>query len=62
MGDIQARMATEQNYIAAQQVQAQAVQTWQAAQVRNVEEQNAETQRQNIDDVLAADAATTGGS
>lgn len=62
VGDIQARMATEQSYIAAQQVQAQAVQTWQAAQVRNVEEQNTETQRQNIDDVLAADAATSNGS
>ena len=62
VGDIQARMATEQTYIAAQQVQAQAVQTWQAAQVRNVDEQNAETQRQNIDDVLAADAATSNGS
>ena len=62
VGDIQARMATEQSYIAAQQVQAQAVGTWQAAQVRNVDEQNAETQRQNIDDVLSADAATTGGS
>ena len=62
VGDIQARMATEQNYLAAQQVQAQAIQTWQAAQVRNVDEQNAETQRQNIDDVLSADAATTGGN
>ena len=62
VGDIQARMATEQSYIAAQQVQAQAIQTWQAAQVRNVEEQNAETQRQNIDDVLAADANTSNGS
>lgn len=62
VGDIQARMATEQTYIAAQQVQAQSVQTWQAAQVRNAEEQNTEAQRQNIDDVLAQDASSSNGS
>ena len=55
-------MATEQTYIQAQQVQMQAIQTWQGAQVRNVEEQNTEATRQNIDDVLSQDAATTGGS
>lgn len=62
VGDIQARMAAEQTYIGAQQVQSQAIQTWQAAQVRNVEEQSTEATRQNIDDVLSQDAATTGGS
>lgn len=62
VGDVQARMATEQTYLASQQVQMQAVQTWQAAQVRNVEEQNTEATRQNIDDVLSQDAATSNGS
>ncbi len=61
VGDVQARMATEQTYIQAQQVQMQAIQTWQGAQVRNVDEQKTEAQRQNIDDVLSQDAATAGG-
>ena len=62
VADIQARVQTEQTYLAAQQVQAQAINTWQQAQTRNVDEQSAEKQRQNIDDVLAQDAATTPGS
>lgn len=57
--DIQARVATEQTYLAAQQVQAQSIQTWQQAQVRNVDEQAAEQNRQNIDDVLSEDAAAS---
>lgn len=62
VADIQARVQTEQTYLAAQQVQAQAINTWQQAQTRNVDEQSAEKQRQNIDDVLAQDAGTTPGS
>ena len=59
VGDLQARVQTEQTYLAAQQVQAQSIQTWQEAQVRNVEEQTTEERRQNIDDVLTQDASTS---
>jgi flagellar biosynthesis chaperone FliJ len=60
--DIQARIAQEQTYLQAQQVQALTLQTLQAAQVRNVEQQADEMHRKNIDDVLAQDAAATPGS
>jgi type IV secretion system protein VirB5 len=52
VADISARVQTEQTYLAAQQIQAQTIQTWQAAQVRNEEEQHQEKRRQDIDDVL----------
>jgi len=55
--DITARLQAEQTYLAAQQVQAQALQTWQASQVRNEEQQRRETRRCQIDEVLAADGA-----
>jgi flagellar biosynthesis chaperone FliJ len=60
--DLQARIAQEQTYLQAQQVQASTLQTLQAAQVRNVEQQGEEKDRQNVDDVLAQDATTTPGS
>jgi len=60
--DLQARIAQEQTYLQAQQVQASTLQTLQAAQVRNVEQQADEMHRKNIDDVLAQDAAATPGS
>jgi len=60
--DLQARIAQEQTYLQAQQVQASTLQTLQAAQVRNVEQQAEEKDRQNVDDVLTQDANTTPGS
>ena len=60
--DLQARIAQEQTYLQAQQVQASTLQTMQAAQVRNVEQQGEEKDRQNVDDVLAQDATATPGS
>lgn len=52
VSDISARVQTEQTYIAAQQVEAQSIQTWQAAQVRNMDEQRREKRQQDIDDVI----------
>ncbi len=60
--DISARVQLEQSYIASQQVQATALETWQQAQVRNVQEQEDETNRQDIDDVIQqGNAAITPG-
>lgn len=52
VADISARVQTEQTYIAAQQVEAQAIQTWQGAQVRNMDQQLQEKRQQDIDDVI----------
>ncbi len=60
--DLQARIAAEQTYLQAQQVQAQSITNWQQAQVRNEQEQSDEKQRQDIDDVLSADTAAAPGS
>ena len=60
--DLQARIAQEQTYLQAQQVQASTLQTMQAAQVRNAEQQGDEKQRKDIDEVLSQDATTTPGS
>ncbi len=60
--DLQARIAQEQTYLQAQQVQASTLQTLQQAQVRNVQQQDDEKDRQNVDDVLAQDASSTPGS
>ena len=60
--DISARVQLENTYITAQQVQATSLQTWQAAQVRNQQEQADEAKRQNIDDVInQANANGAGG-
>ncbi len=53
--DLQARIAAEQTYLQAQQVQASTLQTLQQAQMRNADQQRDERQRQNVDDVLAQD-------
>ena len=45
VADIQGRIALEQTYIANRQVQAQAISTWQSAQVRLNEQQQAELRR-----------------
>ncbi len=60
--DLQARIAQEQTYLQAQQVQASTLQTMQAAQVRNVEQQGEEKDRQNVDDVLAQDSGSSSNS
>ncbi len=60
--DLQARIAQEQTYLQAQQVQASTLQTLQAAQVRNEQQQGDEKQRKDIDEVLSQDATTTPGS
>ena len=52
VADVQARVQLEQTYIANQQVQAQTISTWQAAQVRNYEQQRREARRCHIDAVL----------
>lgn len=52
VADISARVQLEQTYIASQQVQAQAISTWQQAQVRNYEQQRRESRRCYIDAVL----------
>ena len=53
VADISARVQMEQTYIASQQVQAQAIGTWQQAQVRNYEQQKRENRRCLIDATLA---------
>lgn len=60
VADINARVSTEQTYIAAQQVQMQALQTAQAAQVRNADEQEQEKRRSDIDDVINAAKSNAG--
>ena len=52
VADISARVQTEQTYLAAQQVQAQTLATWQAAQIRNEDQQRQEKRRQDIDEVI----------
>lgn len=52
VADISARVQLEQTYIASQQVQAQAISTWQQAQVRSYEQQRRESRRCYIDAVL----------
>ena len=52
VADVSARLQTEQTYFAAQQIQAQSLQAWQTAQVRNENEQRDEKRRQNIDEVI----------
>lgn len=52
IADISARVQLENTYIASQQVQAQAISTWQQAQVRNSDQQRRESRRCYIDAVL----------
>ncbi len=62
VADISARVQLEQTYIANQQVQAQAISTWQQSQVRNYDQQRRESQRCYIDAVLngSANSDSTG--
>jgi len=53
--DLQARLAAEQSFIQSQQVQAQALTTWYAAQVRSERQQFEEQRQKDIDEVIAAD-------
>ena len=52
VADISARVQIEQTYLAAQQVQAQTLSTWQTAQIRNEDQQRQEKRRQDIDEVI----------
>lgn len=52
IADISARVQLENTYIASQQVQAQAISTWQQAQVRVTDQQRRESRRCYIDAVL----------
>ena len=61
VADLSARVQTEATYLQAQQVQAQVLQTWQAAQVRNETQQSREQRRCYIDQVLIQVAANSGG-
>ena len=61
VADLSARVQTESTYLQAQQVQAQVLQTWQAAQVRNETQQSREQRRCYIDQVLVQVAANSGG-
>lgn len=60
--DLQARIAQEQTYLQAQQVQASTLQTMQQAQTRNVEQQGDEKQRKDIDEVLSQDSGASSSS
>jgi len=52
VADIQARIGMEQAAFSAQQVQAQSLAMWQAAQERNQDQRNDEARRQQIDNLI----------
>ncbi|MFX5085331.1 type IV secretion system protein, partial [Acinetobacter baumannii] len=52
VADLAARLAAEQAYIQAQQVQAQSLVLWQQAQMRNQEQREQERRRQSIDALI----------
>ena len=60
VADLQARLAAEQAYVQAQQVQAQSLAMWQQAQERNRQQQQEEQRRQEIDRLID-EAAARGG-
>jgi type IV secretion system protein VirB5 len=60
VADLQARIATEQAYIQAQQVQAQSLAMWQASQQRNEEQRSREERRRQLD-TLIEQAKARGG-
>lgn len=60
VADLAARLAAEQAYIQAQQVQAQSLVLWQQAQMRNQEQREQERRRQSID-ALIDQAKARGG-
>lgn len=60
VGDLQARIAAEQAYIQAQQVQAQSLAMWQASQERNHQQRGEEERRWQIDNLIEAAKAHGG--
>jgi type IV secretion system protein VirB5 len=60
VADIQARVATEQAYIQAQQVQAQSLAMWQSSQERNQGQRAQEERRRQVDNLIE-DAKAHGG-
>ena len=60
VGDLQARIAAEQAYIQAQQVQAQSLAMWQASQERNHQQRGEEERRRQIDNLIEAAKAHGG--
>lgn len=62
VADISARVQLEQTYIAGQQVQAQAISTMQAAQVRNADQQSSESRRCYIEAAIRHLETGTDGS
>lgn len=60
VADIQARIAAEQAYIQAQQVQAQSLAMWQASQERNHQQRGEEERRRQIDNLIEAAKAHGG--
>lgn len=60
VADIGARIAAEQSYIGAQQVQAQALGMWQGAQTRNEQQRREEQSRSEIDRLIE-EAKARGG-
>lgn len=60
VADLQARIAAEQAYIQAQQVQAQSLAMWQASQERNHQQRGEEERRRQIDNLIEAAKAHGG--
>lgn len=60
VADIQARIAAEQAYIQAQQVQAQSLAMWQASQERNQQHRTLEERRRQVDDLIEQSKAHGG--
>ena len=60
IADIQARIAAEQAYIQAQQVQAQSLAMWQASQERNQSQRSQEERRRQVDSLIDAAKAHGG--
>ncbi len=60
VADIQARIAAEQAYIQAQQVQAQSLAMWQASQERNQQQRGEEERRRQVDALIEAAKARGG--
>lgn len=60
VADIQARIAAEQAYIQAQQVQAQSLAMWQASQERNQQQRGDEERRRQIDKLIESAKARGG--
>ena len=60
VADLQARLAAEQAYVQAQQVQVQSLAMWQQAQQRNQQQRQEEQRRQEIDRLIQQAVARGG--